>query len=279
MDKDGQYVSITELARMHGVSTETLRHYDRIGLLKPTRREGLGNVRYYSLASQDDKLGTIVALRRLGMSLAEIRDFFEGRNLAKSRELLAERRSVLSLEIEQLQELGKTLDARIASLDEVLEGDYDFENVRLRRLSGRRLAELGQSRTDWDDLYLDSTRLEYELGEQGAAVAELRYAVRFEGNPAEDATCRMGVLLARDAAPQSVYVYECPEGEYACIHRYGPLLDVAPAALQVLDWCEDNGYRVTGDWIETVLVDVAVTDIPDERLYELQVPVERCQPA
>ena len=43
---EGRYLSITELARIHNVSTDTLRFYDRIGLLKPAARRGGGGVRY-----------------------------------------------------------------------------------------------------------------------------------------------------------------------------------------------------------------------------------------
>jgi hypothetical protein len=59
-------VPIGELARRVGISTRTLRHYDAIGLLQPTRTDHAGQ-RFY-----DDQavavLLRIVAYRDLGMS-------------------------------------------------------------------------------------------------------------------------------------------------------------------------------------------------------------------
>ena len=62
-----QLISITEYARLRGVTTETLRHYGRIGLLKPAYIDPDSRVRYYSLAFADEKLGTILQLRQLDM--------------------------------------------------------------------------------------------------------------------------------------------------------------------------------------------------------------------
>ncbi len=74
MGKEGLF-SITQVARLYGIHTDRLRHYDKIGLLKPDWRDPDTGVRYYSLQPDHDKLGTIVELRDLGLSLGEISDF------------------------------------------------------------------------------------------------------------------------------------------------------------------------------------------------------------
>ena len=68
-------ISITGLARLRNVNTETLRHYDRIGLFKPTYVDPRTGYRYYSIL-QYEKLGTIKELRQLEMSLKEIKKYF-----------------------------------------------------------------------------------------------------------------------------------------------------------------------------------------------------------
>jgi DNA-binding transcriptional MerR regulator len=63
---------VGELARRTGVTVRTLHHYDRIGLLRPSRRAGNG----YRLYGTGDvaRLHQIFSLRRLGLSLEEIRE-------------------------------------------------------------------------------------------------------------------------------------------------------------------------------------------------------------
>ncbi len=88
-------ISITELARLRNVSTETLRHYDRIGLFKPSYVDPDTGYRYYSILYQNEKLGTIRELQQLGMSLHEIKDYYENRNAEKSLAILKQKRDEL----------------------------------------------------------------------------------------------------------------------------------------------------------------------------------------
>ncbi|ABW26587.1 MerR family transcriptional regulator [Acaryochloris marina] len=65
-------MKVGELAQQTGVSVRTLHHYDKIGLLSPSRRTEAG----YRLYGDDDiiRLQQIVSLRQLGFSLAQIQD-------------------------------------------------------------------------------------------------------------------------------------------------------------------------------------------------------------
>jgi DNA-binding transcriptional MerR regulator len=62
---------IGQLAEATGLTVRTLRHYEAVGLLGPVGRSESGYRRYR--AEDAERLYTIVALRRLGLSLAQIR--------------------------------------------------------------------------------------------------------------------------------------------------------------------------------------------------------------
>ena len=69
--------SIQEIAKLAGTTSRTLRHYDDIGLLPPTRIGGNG-YRYYD----DDalvRLQRIMLLRDLGLGLPAIADVLDAR--------------------------------------------------------------------------------------------------------------------------------------------------------------------------------------------------------
>ncbi len=63
--------SIHELSHLSGVTTRTLRWYDQIGLLKPSRVAESG-YRYYGPA-EVDRLQDILYYRALGVELARIK--------------------------------------------------------------------------------------------------------------------------------------------------------------------------------------------------------------
>ena len=99
--------SITELAREFEVTTRTIRHYEDEGLVSP-RREGTNR-----LFSNRDRVRLKLALRgkRLGFSLAEIRELFdlydlardEKRQMAEFLAKLERRRALLKQQHEDIE--------------------------------------------------------------------------------------------------------------------------------------------------------------------------------
>ena len=67
--------TISEASKILNVSSETLRHYDRINLVKPTFIDPESGYRYYS-KKDIIKLSTIKTLRIMDLSLEEIKKFF-----------------------------------------------------------------------------------------------------------------------------------------------------------------------------------------------------------
>lgn len=64
-------MNIGELARISGTKAETVRYYERIGLLAPPPRTG-GNYRSYG-AAEAERLGFIRRARDLGFPVAHVR--------------------------------------------------------------------------------------------------------------------------------------------------------------------------------------------------------------
>lgn len=74
--------SIGEAAKMAGMTSETLRHYDRIGLVSPLKTDKWTGYRYYS-EQEIVRLSTIQALRLMDLSLKEIKEVLEYSDLTK----------------------------------------------------------------------------------------------------------------------------------------------------------------------------------------------------
>ncbi len=74
--------SIKQTAEIAGTTTETLRHYDRIGLVKPCKTDEWTGYRYYS-EQEIVRLHTIRALRLMDLTLTEIRDILSYTDFGK----------------------------------------------------------------------------------------------------------------------------------------------------------------------------------------------------
>ncbi|MBL0456398.1 MerR family DNA-binding transcriptional regulator [Aeromonas enteropelogenes] len=113
-DESRRY-SISELAREFDVTTRSIRFYEDQGLLNPARE---GQTRIYS---KQDRVRLKLTLRgkRLGFSLAEIRELFDLYDADKSSrtqlqtmlELVAERRETLQQQMEDIRIVLLELEA------------------------------------------------------------------------------------------------------------------------------------------------------------------------
>ncbi len=113
-------MTISEVSRKYGVSADTLRYYERIGLIPPVPRTG-GGVRDYD----EDTCGWIEMIkcfRAAGVQIETLREYTalvrQGEKTHAARKaLLIEQRRQLCSRIEEMQHSLALLDKKIAGYD------------------------------------------------------------------------------------------------------------------------------------------------------------------
>ncbi|MFI9271250.1 MerR family transcriptional regulator [Kitasatospora sp. NPDC052896] len=110
--------SIADVAKMSGISSRTLRHYDEIGLLVATRNESNGYRCYEEQSLQ--RLQRILMLRELGMGLSEISEVLSQQT--DEIEALKAHRERLLAEYDQLRVLVNTVTRTIVMLQQRKDG-------------------------------------------------------------------------------------------------------------------------------------------------------------
>lgn len=97
-----KYFSVGEAAKAVHTTSETLRHYDRIGLVKPSKKDEWTNYRYYT--EQDIvRLNTVRALQLMDLPLNEIKKVLEYDELEKIIDFLAQAEKKADEKITALQ--------------------------------------------------------------------------------------------------------------------------------------------------------------------------------
>ena len=164
---------IGRVARLAQVSVRTLRHYDDLGLLKPSYVDPLTGYRHYT-PEQVLRLHQILVLRDLGVPLAQIgRLIDDDVTLEQLRGILrlrqSEARARLAAQIEQL----RRVEIRLAQLAEASVADYE---VIVKRLEPMHVLALSEDLTGYDQIGAACARLYPRLH---AALTE--HGVSFDG--------------------------------------------------------------------------------------------------
>jgi MerR family copper efflux transcriptional regulator len=119
-----------ELARLAGVSTDTLRHYERKGVLPKPRRLGNGYRKYP--ATSVDRVRLIRRALSVGFTLDELAQFLKARDRGQSP-----CREVRALAEKKLDELEGRLTELMAVRDDLRATLRDWD----RRLAGKNAGQ------------------------------------------------------------------------------------------------------------------------------------------
>ena len=141
-------LKIGEFAWLSQVTVETLRHYDRLGLLKPDHLDQFTGYRYYSLA-QLPRLNRILALKDLGLSLEEVARMV-GQQVKPDeiRSILKSQQAELEQGIQEAQRRLARVEARLKQIDQ--EGKMPEHEVLLKTVEAQWIASVRRTLSSWE---------------------------------------------------------------------------------------------------------------------------------
>ena len=127
-----QFFKINEISKLYNIGPDSLRYYEKLGLLAPKR--GKNNYRLYTL---DDlwRLNIIRDLRRLGFPMEKIREYMDNRSVENTRKLLTEELDAIHQQIQELNRLQKNVEERLLTLSGA--EDQTLLKIRLQTFPDR----------------------------------------------------------------------------------------------------------------------------------------------
>ena len=156
-------LSIGEVSKIFNISKETLRYYDKIGILKPEVNDENG-YRYYQFKHLE-QLSLILGIKLLGISLSDIKKTIGSEDLNEYRNLVLKQEEILKVKKQELQRLEYHLEKSKKILDVVanFENEYNFENLQPIHKEGNLYKLDIKSFSDSNISSVDILSLEKEL--------------------------------------------------------------------------------------------------------------------
>jgi DNA-binding transcriptional MerR regulator/effector-binding domain-containing protein len=281
--EDRAMLSIGEFARLAAVSVRTLRHYDEIGLLPPAQVDPQTGYRYYS-AGQLGQLNRIVALKELGLSLAQARQLLAGLSLDELRGMLLLRRAQLEQELAAHSGQLLEVEARLRYIAK--EGAMPADDITVKKLPALGVAVItaqvpaygpenvvpavNRLREQFDRLEIP--RLVKVAGP---------YMIFYDDNDGDDITVHLALPVAEPPSelPHPAAYTVLPEAEAAVAVRSGPAASIFPMVYHDLaQWAAAHGYQTSGPGREIWVSEVDDIAEVSQQVIEVQLPFTRPGP-
>ncbi len=262
--------TIGQFADLHEINKKTLMWYDEIGLLKPacTKENGY---RYYSY-QQSAALETILMLRELNVSLAEIKLFMEHRTMDSFNCLLRDKIAELSRTISHLKSMRKILSGHQRKIEMLR--SLDISAISLVRQQSCRLVSV--------DVSAD-TSFEKEVGR---VIAETK---KYQLHRLHDASYGSmipveNLLQGKFDEYTALYIempypisekglHLRPAGTYIRAFCKGSWDNISDKYKEILAYADKQGLSLYGFAYETGINELVI-DSMDEYITQIEIPVQ-----
>ncbi len=263
---------IGELARIFNISTDTLRHYDKIGLLKP-EQDDINHYRYYDITSMF-KLSRILFIKNLDISLSEIDDYMNNKNADRLLHMLKKKDEELEHKIHHLQNLKHKINTKL-DLFEHYKTKHD--TIYLQNLDNRFGVFIKTSGLDDESKIIDIFKRTGKYIKNSSWLVEGQVYTSLAKKDIEEGIFnqfRYFVEVSPSDVDRIDHLVCIPKGEYVCMTVVGPYEELINRYLTLVDWINQNGYVISGDSIENNIVDNDYSESAEEFITELQIPIK-----
>ncbi len=261
--KIGMFASINHVTR------KALRYYDDEDLLKPKVIDQETNYRYYTL-SQMGELHRILVLKEMGFKIDEIKAVFNGLN---ERDLLKKKKNQLMIQIADLTKLLAKVEQALDAPEKNL-SSY----VLIKSLPEVIVASMTRRIDSYDDLFIMIPEMGQEMERLECECAIPEYCFTSYPEPGYKEECVLvetcdAVTELKDDTDKIKFKVIPKVPSAACIFHKGSYHTLSASYASVLQYIEENGFRINGSIRENYIDGVWNKDSEDEWLTEIQIPV------
>lgn len=279
---DKIFLSTGELAKMLGITKQTVIYYDNIGLISPAKREN--EYRYYTL-EQADELDSILTFRNLGVSIEMLKDYLSVRNAERCIEMLKQQKQKVNMEIQKLDRIRKKIEGRSKLLEQVIKvkdlKKVEFSVQPQEYFMVEQCKEPDQKTVMQSFINLCNRSKELQIDFENPVCSIVKKENLLAGK--YRITSFFGIRLPEDmiertdkiAEEKIIERFEKPKGIYASTYHQGSYDTMHLAYERLMETIKKERYAVSGNAYETDLLSTLTSMDMDEYMKLISIQVDK----
>lgn len=275
-----QLFAIGKMAEINHISISALRLYDKKGLLKPAYVDGQTGYRYYTL-QQTVRLDIIAYMKEMGMSLAEIKNVLEQKDISLIEAILGKKNEQLHEQIRQLKERHEAVMRAISSIERYRKSPTTG-TIALEYIDQRYIWSIPCSinfyekdSNSFEEIIRELRRALIEAGIPQVHSYNMGTSIRLEDYKQERFIAdKVFILSDRKLLDYPGTVSRVESGMYACIYLDSYDQEISYGK-NLLDFCKRQKYILCGDYLCEELTEFNIFDSNRRNMFlKLQVPIK-----
>lgn len=262
--------SIGELAAYQNISKQTLIFYDKIGLFKPAHVDPNNKYRYYT-AQQIDYLDTILIMKEMGFSLAEIQEHMKNYTIDTSLVALRKQLTVIDQQIKHLQLIRNRLAHRCEQMENVKEYLDESRDVKIKEVDTQYLlaVEVDEPRSFREISIATKKCFSQAMADALPIFFQTGVIVPYENIISGSFTEASRAFLPIEKTKKAKNILALPAGRVVSIYHYGTYESVERSYRRILEYCDANGLAIISDSYEFCINDYISSGDENEYITEI----------
>lgn len=264
------YYKINEVSKLYDIGVDSLRYYERLGILKPHR--DTNGYRLYNLKDMY-QLTVIRSLRQLDFSMAQIKEYLDGQGVDKTLDLMHQEQQLLQQQIQKMQNQNQLLQERIEALTAAKEIQPGV--LAIKEMPKRVCVRLNQfiTRDEEMDFVIKKLHRKHEdkIRDIGNQIVGAFFSV--EALKQGRANVYDSVFFVLEDG-SSDFDFVLPKGRYASWYYRGSYQQNARCVSEMLRQLELQNITPAGEPFELYEIDNRDTINEQEFLTEIQIRVQ-----
>lgn len=266
-----KYYKTGELSKIYNLGRDSLKYYEKLGLLKPGR-----DTNSYRMYTVNDvcNLNLIKELRSLDFSMQKIKEYLESRNVDTTKKMLNDEIKFIDKKLEELTVHKESLIKRLSSINNTID-HTNFNRIELLYMNKRKILTVNSNVTFDENVDYLIQRLNEKFDDKFYVLGNSNFGAVFDTKSVSKGIYNnykyIFCLLDDDA---DNYTYTIDEGYYVTYTYKGDYRQSGKIFPMLFKFIESNNYTILGDPLEIYKIDVYETSIEAEYVTQVQIPVK-----
>ena len=271
----GKYLTIGQMGKLNNLSVQTLRHYEKVGLLNPSYINKETGYRYYSM-KDFNTIDLIKQCKAMGLSLEEIKEVTNNyTSLESIVEILGNQKKLISLKIKELENIKK----KVASLENKIDFSLQrgINEIFIKHNEERKFIQYNFKDRFSDEFEINLRQILLEVERDYENInAEIAFTISYEeAEKYGRAECKNVMInLGENMSYKNERRISMEKGNYLTMFFDDTYRDSGKYYKRILEYIKNNNIKTVGDFNEIYIMTRVGRDGEEKSLGQIEIKID-----
>lgn len=271
----GKYLSIGQMGKLNNLSVQTLRYYEKVGLLNPSYINKDTGYRYYSM-KDFNTIDLIKQCKAMGLSLEEIKSVTNNyTSLESIIDILGNQKKIIT---EKLREL-ENIKNKIESLEDKIKVSLEkgINEVFVKQNNERKFIQYNFTDRFSDEFEINLRKILLEVERDYENInAEIAFTISYEDMKNKGCVeCKNVMInLGESVSYENDKIISMKKGNYLTMYFDDTYRDAGKYYNIIMKYIESNNIKTVGDFNEIYIMTRVGHDGREKSLGQIEILIE-----